>query len=133
MNGGTYLLVLKLEDEIEIRRPRREVLKPGFYIYVGSAMNSLTGRLKRHLTRKKKVHWHIDQLTEVADPIFFMAFVGKKIERDLSIFLSRRLEVIKGFGSSDLDVEGNLFHLEDVSSLERILKEVLEFFPPYKK
>ena len=30
--------------------------------YFGSALNGLEGRLRRHLRREKKLHWHIDYL-----------------------------------------------------------------------
>ena len=34
----------------------------GFYVYVGSALNSLESRLKRHLRDDKKLFWHVDYL-----------------------------------------------------------------------
>ena len=39
----------------------------GTYVYTGSAMGGLAARLKRHLTRKKKIHWHIDHLLELPE------------------------------------------------------------------
>ncbi len=34
----------------------------GLYVYTGSALNSLPGRVGRHLRKLKKKHWHIDYL-----------------------------------------------------------------------
>ncbi|WP_456372987.1 GIY-YIG nuclease family protein [Thiolapillus sp.] len=35
---------------------------PGEYAYTGSARRNLQARIARHLSRKKKLHWHIDYL-----------------------------------------------------------------------
>jgi Uri superfamily endonuclease len=32
----------------------------GYYMYIGSAMNGLDGRVRRHLARDKQLFWHID-------------------------------------------------------------------------
>ena len=39
----------------------------GTYVYTGSAMGGLAARLKRHLTRKKKIRWHIDHLLKLPE------------------------------------------------------------------
>ena len=122
MNSGTYLLILKLEEDLDITRPYRIRLKKGYYVYVGSAMNSLTGRLRRHLSKKKKIHWHIDQLTERGKVVLIVALIGRKVEREISEFLSRHMKVIERFGSSDLKVKGNLFLIENPRDMFDILR-----------
>ena len=126
MDKGTYIIVLRVDRDVEISRPSVQVLPKGIYAYVGSAMNSLTGRLKRHLSKGKKVHWHIDQLTEIGEVALVFGFVGKRIERDLSNFMSGRFEVVKNFGSSDIDTKGNLFVIDDLPSLLESLKHFCE-------
>ncbi|MCD6449294.1 MAG: DUF123 domain-containing protein [Thermotogaceae bacterium] len=125
MNKGSYILILKLEREVEILRPKKTVLRPGYYVYVGSAMNSLTGRVKRHLSKSKKIHWHIDQLTVQSKIIGVYMFVGLKIEETLSEFFSRYLENIDGFGSSDLRTSSNLFYS---SSVHQVIKIIEQFY-----
>ena len=62
---GCYCLIINLDKNSEIRIGRKLgkiKFKKGTYVYVGSAMNSLESRLKRHLSDEKKMHWHIDYL-----------------------------------------------------------------------
>ncbi len=128
MNKGTYVIVLKIDRDVNVSRPSFQELSKGLYAYVGSAMNSLTARLRRHLSKNKKIHWHIDQLTEVGEVILIVAFTGNRLEEKLSHFLSDRFEVIKNFGSSDLRTKGNLFKLTDMSDLLESLKHFCEKF-----
>ena len=59
---GTYciLIDLKVDQSIEIGKKGEIQFKSGFYVYVGSALNSLGGRIKRHLRPTKKMHWLVD-------------------------------------------------------------------------
>ena len=88
---------------------------PGYWIYVGSAMANLKARLDRHLRLRKKHHWHIDYLRQVASEV-----------RTIPIRASRRLECPiaadmaciaqpgpTGFGSSDCSCPTHLFHLPE--------------------
>ena len=62
---GAYALLLRLATSRRLivgRLASREFPK-GHYIYLDSALNGLEGRLRRHLRRDKKPHWHIDVLT----------------------------------------------------------------------
>lgn len=61
---GCYCLVIKNDEttKIKIGKLGRLDFKKGYYVYVGSAMNRLESRLKRHLSNKKKMHWHVDYL-----------------------------------------------------------------------
>jgi Uri superfamily endonuclease len=128
MDKGTYILLVYLPSNVEITRPKSMELKKGYYAYVGSAMNSLTGRLKRHLLKDKKIHWHVDQLTSRGRVIFFAGFVGCRLEEELSEFLSKELDVIEKFGSSDLRTKGNLFH---VKNPKQILEALARFSEKY--
>ncbi len=134
MNRGTYVILIKLTSSVDISRPRNMKLPEGLYVYVGSAMNSLTGRLRRHLKKKKKIHWHIDQLTEMGDIILLIGIPGRsKLEEKLSRFLSEYFQVIKGFGSSDLKVDGNLFKVNSFSSFFGAFQMFFEKFNDFSK
>lgn len=130
MDKGTYVIILKIEKTLEIEKPRKIILTPGHYVYVGSAMRGLLSRLRRHLSKGKNPHWHIDQLTEKGEVVAFFAIVGEKLEEKLSKFLGEKLEVIKGFGSSDLKTKGNLFRVNDIKEL---LSDLGDFYVKTKE
>jgi len=126
MNKGSYLIILKLPEEIELRYGENtERLEKGFYVYVGSAMNSLTGRVKYHLSDNKKGKWHIDKLIEVSDVEYVILIPSKwKLEEKISNTLVKNcyLEVVKNFGSSDVKTKGNLFFVRDKRFFEKIFE-----------
>jgi Uri superfamily endonuclease len=66
---GVYVLALHLQHPATLTVGRLGTFKfpEGYYFYVGSAMSGFAGRINRHLKRKKKLHWHIDYLLEVAE------------------------------------------------------------------
>ncbi|MDR2846636.1 MAG: GIY-YIG nuclease family protein [Candidatus Methanoplasma sp.] len=66
---GTYILTMTLTSEIqmEVGRLGSITFPAGEYCYVGSAMNGLDQRIGRHLSKEKKMRWHIDRLTMAAD------------------------------------------------------------------
>jgi len=131
---GSYILILYLPEDykISIGRLGKLVFSKGYYIYVGSAMNSLLGRLKHHLTSKRK-HWHIDYLKEKAKMIAIFAIISnKKLESKVSKILSGK--PIKNFGSTDTNDYSHLFYYEtldevfdDIIKLKKILKDFLDY------
>ena len=85
----------------------------GYYVYIGSAMNSLESRLNRHLNDEKKLHWHIDYLlkkSEITDIIFNE---NKKVECDLSQYMSTKTTGVEDFGCSDCDCESHLYYFKN--------------------
>ena len=65
-----YCLIINLEKnrKIKIGKKLGKIdFEKGFYVYVGSALNSLESRLNRHLSDEKKLHWHIDYLLKNAN------------------------------------------------------------------
>ncbi|HDP67733.1 MAG TPA: DNA/RNA nuclease SfsA [Candidatus Marinimicrobia bacterium] len=63
-NKGNYLLLLENAHKFSrlIGKLGECSFPKGYYIYVGSAMKSLDSRIRRHRSRRKKRHWHIDYL-----------------------------------------------------------------------
>lgn len=102
-------------------------LEAGIYVYVGSAMGGLTGRVKRHLTSgDKKLYWHIDYLRERAEIIMAVLLPSRrKMEEELSELIGSKGEVINGFGSSDCKTKGNLYRIEEIH-LEGLMKELIK-------
>ncbi len=118
MDKGTYALKIKVSNPVKVKVGAiGEVdFKKGTYIYVGSAMNSLSKRIERHLRKKKKLHWHIDYLLscENVNVEKVYVFFGKRLEEDISIKLSGMYESVKNFGASDMKwVDSNLYFVDD--------------------
>lgn len=113
---GCYCLIINVncKKTIKIGKRLKIPFKKGYYVYVGSAMNSLDARLKRHLSDEKKLHWHIDYLlkeAEVTDAIYNES--GRKIECALSQSIAMRSYGIKGFGCSDCKCESHLYYFKN--------------------
>jgi len=110
---GSYLLVLRLEREKLIKIGRLDTLmfQKGYYIYVGSAMSNLRARIKRHRQKRKKEHWHIDYLTQVADG--FLSIPIRSSQRQECEIAQSLSSIMKsgpsGFGSSDCQCLTHLF------------------------
>jgi Uri superfamily endonuclease len=115
---GVYCLIINLKEKsgIQIGRKRKIVFQEGCYVYVGSALNSLTARIKRHLSDEKKLHWHIDYLlknsdSEIVDVIFTLT--TERLECKVAQIISEKVFGISGFGSSDCKCPSHLFYFED--------------------
>ncbi|WP_456368596.1 GIY-YIG nuclease family protein [Thermococcus sp.] len=125
---GSYLLVIWLDEDKMIRTKAREFsLRRGYYVYVGSAMNSLEGRVRRHFSPKKKLHWHIDYLLKEAELLeAYLIPNEKRLEETLSLEISKIAEPVVGFGASDVSVGTNLYHFSRKPDpfLEAVLKEL---------
>ena len=115
---GCYCLIIHVKKytEIKIGKLGPKKFKRGTYVYVGSAMNSLTSRVKRHLSDEKKLHWHIDYLlknknSHIMEIIYNIS--DKKIECQISKNISKKTTGIKEFGCSDCDCESHLYYFKN--------------------
>ena len=116
---GCYCLVIRLHDDSTIKIGKRlgkTDFKKGYYVYVGSAMNSLDARLKRHLSDEKKLHWHVDYLlknrnSKIADVIYNES--SRKIECNLSESISKKGKGVKDFGCSDCECDSHLYYFKN--------------------
>ena len=128
---GTYVLVITLGSDMEITVGALGTLSfsKGTYCYVGSAMGGLDQRLKRHLSKEKKLKWHIDYLTTVADDrramISYPDFIP---ECELAEMAGRSGMVPshKGFGCSDCKCHTHLFQASERSLAELVRLAGLE-------
>ncbi|WP_457742652.1 GIY-YIG nuclease family protein [Thermococcus sp.] len=122
---GSYFLVIRLDEEKTIRTKGRSFqLKPGYYVYVGSAMNSLEKRVARHFRKKKKLHWHIDYLLREAELLRAYLIPSEvKLEEKLSHEISHFGKSIPGFGAGDVKVSTNLYRFENEP--DGVLREIL--------
>ena len=112
---GAYLLLLHLKEEqsLEIGALGTLHFAAGWYIYVGSAMNSLKARLARHTRKRKNKHWHIDYLRDADDTVECLPIrTSKRLECDLAHALAAHCpESVTDFGSSDCKCPSHLFYL----------------------
>lgn len=103
---GAYALVITLRSPVAFaHRGTVHLLQPGCYVYAGNAHGpgGIGARLRRHFRQEKKLHWHVDQLTAVADSIHAFA-IEEGSECEIISRLSRLagfLHPVTGFGSSD--------------------------------
>ena len=125
---GTYCLIIENKETIKIKVGAIGQVEfiDGIYIYVGSAMNSLIPRIKRHLNDKKKTHWHIDYLlknphTQIKEVLFTDS--EKRIECDLAKIISKNQKIIQNFGSSDCNCNSHLIYFKNFDEGIKIVKE----------
>jgi Uri superfamily endonuclease len=125
---GVYCIIIEVKKDsiVKIGALGRIKFRKGLYCYVGSALNSLEKRIKRHLSKSKKLHWHIDYLlknknTEVKK--VFYKESGKKEECRVASFVSKNsIGQIKNFGCSDCKCKSHLFVIKNFNFLNEKLK-----------
>ncbi len=116
--SGTYVLVLKLSDiaAVDIGRLGRFQFPGGWYAYVGSARGpgGLAARISRHLRSPKPLHWHIDHLRAVAQPVEIWYAVGTRkrecLWAQVLADLSGASIPASRFGASDCGCLSHLIH-----------------------
>jgi Uri superfamily endonuclease len=110
---GSYALLIHLKEDKKIRIGSlgKIELPKGYYVYIGSAMNGIEGRVNRHLRNRKKVHWHIDYFLKKAriSSAYYLES-QKQTECNIANKFSRNFEGVPKFGSSDCECEGHLFY-----------------------
>ncbi|MBU3948898.1 MAG: GIY-YIG nuclease family protein [Proteobacteria bacterium] len=113
---GTYALVLLSEKRTytQIGRWGRLNIRPGYYIYVGSAFGpgGVLARVSRHCRKAKSKHWHIDYLREFAIiASVWYSHSPIRLEHHWAAALAKldETEPVKGFGCSDCKCESHLF------------------------
>ena len=65
---GSYLLILRLDAKtrVQVGALGDTDFSRGYYVYVGSAMKSLTGRIEGISRLRNNFHRHIDYLRDVS-------------------------------------------------------------------
>lgn len=116
---GTYLLVLASTGERSVRIGRLGTLelRPGYYVYAGSAFGpgGLAARLGRHLRPSGRLRWHIDYLRAHTVPVEFWTIEGLRREHRWAAALGSLAGAaipLAGFGASDCGCRSHLFFFE---------------------
>ncbi len=114
--GGYILCGRLLKDKtLKIGSLGKINFKKGYYLYTGSAMNSLNSRIKRHIRKDKTFRWHIDYLIPYLKDL---RSVPIRSSEPLECILSWELKMISDgyipdFGSSDCRCQGHLYWKKD--------------------
>ena len=124
------MLVLRLDEphSIDVGKLGRVCFPVGVYLYFGSALNGLNGRIQRHLRREKKAHWHIDRLASPAsiEEVWWMDD-GRNWEcawANESAGLSSRSWSAPGFGSTDCGCGSHPHALDSATNLESVRRRM---------
>jgi sugar fermentation stimulation protein A len=118
LDKGSYMLVFYNEKTFKktIGALGERAFKKGYYVYVGSAMQGLEKRIKRHLSKRKKIRWHLDYISPGCMKVDKIFRINRK-ER-LEALLAKQMTLISpdyiaGFGASDSDAPSHLFYFPD--------------------
>jgi Uri superfamily endonuclease len=129
---GTYALVLRATRRARVVAGRLGPLelRPGWYVYVGSALGpgGLGARLAHHRRRARAPHWHVDALRRVTrlDQVWYV-----REPRQLECVWARLLSSLRGaslplarFGASDCRCASHLYRFERAPSLAAFRRRV---------
>jgi len=86
--------------EVQVGRFGRYRFAAGLYVYTGSARRAYAARLRRHLSREKKLRWHIDYLLAARGVRVVAVAMSEVDECALNQALAGEV-VLPGFGASD--------------------------------
>jgi len=114
LNSGPYQLIIKLATKrrIKVGKLGSFIFPAGYYVYTGSAKKTLEARIGRHLSRVKKLRWHIDYLLQYATVVDVIRY-PYGLECKLNKLLSQQggNVVVKRFGSSDCKCVTHLLYI----------------------
>ena len=115
---GIYCLLINVSKNLIVKIGALGSISfaKGGYVYVGSAQNNLEKRVARHLTKKKKLKWHIDYLLSKKSASV-KKIVWKKAGRDeecrIASLIAKSAIPIKYFGCSDCSCISHLFKIKE--------------------
>lgn len=135
-SAGTYALIMENETrkDIAIGKHGNLPIRPGFYIYIGSAFGpgGVSARVSHHIKIQTSPHWHIDYLRQYAGLIeFWYSLDPRKREHQWALLLEKQSPnsvPMTGFGSSDCQCTSHLFFSSlkpDFSSFKTLIRTQL--------
>ena len=133
-----YCLCIKIREDItvEVGALGNITFPKGEYVYVGSALNSLEPRIRRHILTSTGdhtvTHWHIDYLLRepavTIQPIYFVE-TDEKLECRIAEKVAEKGQPVRGFGCSDCRCVSHLYRVEGFGFLGKIGMRKLRGFP----
>lgn len=131
---ATYCLIIELKKDsvISVGKLGRLNFQMGYYVYVGSALNSIDARIKRHLKSEKKLFWHVDYLLNSPNASIKGVVLEQspdKWECVVADEISKKGVPLDKFGCSDCKCDSHLFYFESYDEAE---KWILSTFNKFK-
>ncbi len=98
----SYQLFIHIKEDITLKIGKLGYFEfpAGYYVYTGSARRNIEARIRRHLSKNKKLHWHIDYLLQ--HPA--VKILSTQTSELAECVLNQQIEgsvVVEGFGASD--------------------------------
>lgn len=129
---GAYVVILHVPArmKVDVGALGSVRFSPGYYLYVGSAMQNLSRRIERHRRVRKGLHWHIDVLRQCSE--FVRAIPVRSSERlecELAGAIGNLAQwAVKGFGSTDCDCGTHLFGMSEDPVRRPEFVDCIEYF-----
>jgi Uri superfamily endonuclease len=129
---GTYALIFSAyqKSQLKIGKLGALQLKPGFYVYIGSAFGpgGLKARIAHHRKETGHPHWHIDYLGSFLNLIEIW-YTNDPIHREhqwaQTLLRARGASVpLAGFGSSDCRCKAHLFFQNSRPSIKTFRRKI---------
>jgi Uri superfamily endonuclease len=131
---GSYCLCIQVWKDSKISVGSLGVITfpKGHYVYVGSALNSLIPRLRRHIKTSRGegtvAHWHIDYLLRephVEIEAVYATDWSVKMECEIATRIALKGEAVPRFGCSDCACNSHLYKVKSFGFIrETGLKKV---------
>ena len=136
---GTYVLVLKssITKSVTIGKLGTLSLKPGFYVYIGSAFGpgGLKARINHHIDHSSRPHWHLDYLIPSLKlcEIWYTCDQIRREHQWAEVHAQTRgvLMPLLGFGSSDCRCLSHLFYYKSKPSGKQFRRKIYARFEKY--
>lgn len=130
MRKGTYILLIEIPKNtvFSVGKLGDIHVEKGVLLYVGSGMNGIEQRLRRHFAHAKKRYWHIDYVTALYPPklAFFVESINKLEDAVASILCDYPgVKPINNFGASDSKLNTHLFWVPNLESAIKISHNAL--------
>ncbi len=103
MRSYQLFIIVTKEIELKVGKLGKFIFPIGSYVYTGSAKKNIDKRIERHLSKKKKLHWHIDYLLKSEA----VQIINIKKSQMTECSLNKKTKgtiIINGFGSSDCNL-----------------------------
>jgi len=131
-DGGTYALHLFADEgpTIEVGALGEWTVRPGWYVYVGSAFGpgGLRARVRRHARGDGALHWHVDYLRAVTTlEAVWYTHDPKRRECTWAAILRNgdgARVPMDGFGASDCDCPAHLVAFDERPACSRFRKRL---------
>ena len=126
MVPGSYCLCIQIAEDIAVNIGALGAISfsKGRYVYVGSALNGLEQRTKRHFAtnngKGKAIHWHIDYLLLAIGVTLEGVYIKESNKHEECLIATRiadRGYPIRRFGCSDCRCISHLFWVESFNML----------------